>query len=403
MKKFSGKFDLNNLLRNRKMRPVLLALVFTLAFCVFVTSTLFAGSSYVPEDNVQELNYERSQVYVDGTGYVLEDYTKKQHEEEEEQRTIIKQEETPQKEEEETKKPEYTAPRSITRNYSNGSSSYSRPSSYYRPSYTSPRPSNQNTNTKKKTEKKEKEKKSDYEKKKEEVNVKPTIKVGGIKSGDTVKGTTKKFTVKATSYDGDEITGSKLTVKMNGVKLTPTSDNNYEGDVVDGDNKIEVKAVDGEGNSKTKTVKFKGVTEDEPEVIGDLNVSVTAEVLGLDVIVDESTVDIYDSESLADVVKRYFKESDVKTEDIGGGDHYELGRIKIDGMLDDIPEDIVEELEEQGISIPDDKDSLGLNDFGPGSGWMYKVDGSAPNKYMDKVNPKDGSTVEIYYTVSGMD
>jgi hypothetical protein len=173
--------------------------------------------------------------------------------------------------------------------------------------------------------------------------------------------------------------------------------------VIDGDNKIEVKAVDGEGNSKTKNVKFKGVTEAEPEVIGDLNVSVTAEVLGLDTIVDESTVDIYDSESLSDVVKRYFKESDVKAEDIGGGDHYELGRIKIDGILNDIPEDKVKELEEQGISVPDDKDSLGLNDFGPGSGWMYKVNGSSPDKYMDKVTPKDGATVEIYYTVSGMD
>ena len=68
-----------------------------------------------------------------------------------------------------------------------------------------------------------------------------------------------------------------------------------------------------------------------------------------------------------------------------------------------IPEDILEELEEKGITVPDDKDSLGLNDFGPGSGWMYKVNGSAPNKYMDKVDPKDGSTVEIYYTISGMD
>ena len=173
--------------------------------------------------------------------------------------------------------------------------------------------------------------------------------------------------------------------------------------MIDGDNKIEVKAVDGEGNTKTKTVKFKGVTEKEPEIIGDLNVLVTAEALGIDVIVDESTVDIYDNDQLSDVVKRYFKDGSVSTDNIGGGDHYELGRIKIKGILKDIPEDILEELEEKGISVPDDKDSLGLNDFGPGSGWMYKVNGSAPNKYMDKVDPKDGSTVEIYYTISGMD
>ncbi len=380
------------------MRPILLALVFTLAFCVFVTATLFAGSSYVPEDNVQEMNYERSQVYVDGTGYVLEDYTKKQHEEEEEQRTIIKEEENP--EEEEDDEPTYTPP-TYRRNYSS-TPSYSRPS-YYRPSYTPPRrttPSNNTNNNKKKKEKKEKT--SKYDKEKEEVDVKPTIKISGIKKGDTVNGTTKKFSVTAISYDGDEITGSQLTVKMNGVKLTASGES-YTGDVIDGDNKIEVKAVDGEGNTKTKTVKFKGVTEKEPEIIGDLNVLVTAEALGIDVIVDESTVDIYDNDQLSDVVKRYFKDGSVSTDNIGGGDHYELGRIKIKGILKDIPEDILEELEEKGISVPDDKDSLGLNDFGPGSGWMYKVNGSAPNKYMDKVDPKDGSTVEIYYTISGMD
>jgi len=380
------------------MRPILLALVFTLAFCVFVTATLFAGSSYVPEDNVQEMNYERSQVYVDGTGYVLEDYTKKQHEEEEEQRTIIKEEENP--EEEEDEEPTYTPP-TYRRNYSS-TPSYSRPS-YYRPSYTPPRrttPSNNTNNNKKKKEKKEKT--SKYDKEKEEVDVKPTITISGIKKGDTVNGTTKKFSVTATTYDGDEITGSQLTVRMNGVKLTASGES-YVGDVIDGDNKIEVKAVDGEGNTNTKTVKFKGVTEKEPEIIGDLNVLVTAEALGIDVIVDESTVDIYDNDQLSDVVKRYFKEGSVSTDNIGGGDHYELGRIKIKGILKDIPEDILEELEEKGITVPDDKDSLGLNDFGPGSGWMYKVNGSAPNKYMDKVDPKDGSTVEIYYTISGMD
>ena len=69
--------------KGHKTRLVLLALLFTLAFCVFVTATLFANSSYVPEDNVQELNYERSQVFVGGTGYTLTNYKKKQHDLEE--------------------------------------------------------------------------------------------------------------------------------------------------------------------------------------------------------------------------------------------------------------------------------------------------------------------------------
>lgn len=383
----SGKY-----LKNRQVRLVLLAIVFTLAFCVFVTATLFASSSYVPEDTVQELNYERSQVYVDGTGYILDNYTKKEHEEQEEQRQEIIEEEEPP--ETTVKPPETTQPSSPTlRTY---------PRTYTSPTYSRPTPQPTTPQQKKKSEKKKKEKKSDYEKNKEEPSEDPTIKISGIKSKETVKGTEKKFTVKATSYDGDSITGSKLTVKMNGVKLTPSENNKYVGEVIDGTNKIEVKAVDENGNSAKKTLKFKGITDAEPGEIGELDVVVTADALGLGTVVSEKSVTIYDNDQLSDVVERYFDSfSDVKAEDIGSG-YYELGRIKKDDILDDIPENILEELEEMGITPPDNKDSLGLNDFGPGSGWMYSVDGKTPKKYMSSMDPKDGSLVEIYYTVSGM-
>ncbi|MBR2547283.1 MAG: DUF4430 domain-containing protein [Eubacterium sp.] len=378
-----------NYLKNRQVRLALLALAFTLAFCVFVTATLFAGSSYVPEDTVQDLNFERSQVYVDGAGYVLDSYTKKEHEEQEEQRQEIIEEEPPKQETPQTTPTQPTSP---------GLRTYPRS---YTPTYRPPT-SQTPTTPQKKPEKPKKEKKSEYEKKKEEASEDPVIKISGIKNNATVKGTEKKFTVKATSYDGDEITGSKLTVKMNGVKLTPNDDNKYVGEVIDGSNKIEVKAVDESGNSAKKTVKFKGVTDAEPEEIGELDVVVTADALGLDTVVEEKSVKIYDNEQLSDVVKRYFDSfSDVKAEDIGSG-YYEIGRIKKDGILDDIPDNVIEDLEEMGITPPDNKNSLGLNDFGPGSGWMYSVDGNSPSKYMSSMDPKDGSLVEIYYTVSGM-
>ena len=401
MKDMLGKLKNTNYLKNRKARLVLLALLFTLAFCVFVTATLFASSSYVPEDTVEELNYERSQVYVDGTGYSLDDNSKKQHKEEEEEREIIQQEDPKPQEVEPPKT--YTPPTTNpnTRSYPNtntyNGNTYRRPT-YTPPRRTTPQQNNQNKQSKKKEKK---EKKSDYEKNKEEVSEDPVIKITGVKKNQKVKGKTKKFKVKATSYDGDKITGSKLTVKMNGTKLVSEGDDTYVGDVIDGTNKIEVKAVDESGRSSEKTVKFKGITDEEPEEIGELEVVVTAEALGLDVVVDEQTVKIMDNEQLSDVVKRYFDNSDATIEDIGSG-YFELGRINKDGIIEDIPEEKLQEFEENGIPVPDDKDSLGLNDFGPGSGWMYKVDGTAPKKYMSSVDPKDGSTVEIYYTVSGM-
>ena len=160
-------------------------------------------------------------------------------------------------------------------------------------------------------------------------------------------------------------------------------------------------AEDGDGNKASKTVTFTGQTEKEPEKIGELNISVTADVLGLGEVVSDDSVDIFDSEKVSDAVKRYFKNAGVKAENIGDG-YYELGSIKVDGILDGIPEEIVTELEEKGIPIPDNKNSLGLNDFGPNSGWMYKVDGSTPKKYMSEMDVKPDSKIEIYYTISGM-
>lgn len=394
---------LNNLksrkfLQNSRIRLIMLALLFTAAFFIFVTATLFANSSYVPEDDVQELNYERSQVYVDGTGYVLDNYTKKQHEDEEEQRTIIKQDDPPEEEDEEDEhEPKYTPPK-YSRSYSGRSYS----GSSYTPSYRRPSSSSSSSSkTKKKSKKKTKEKETEYNKNKSEASVKPTITISGVKSGGTVKGKVKVFTVTAVSYDGDEITGSKLLVKMNGTKLVVTGDNSYSGDVIDGENTINVTAEDGDGNKASKTVKFTGQTEKEPEKIGELNISVTADVLGLGEVVSDDSVDIFDSEKVSDAVKRYFKNAGVKAENIGDG-YYELGSIKVDGILDGIPEEIVTELEEKGIPIPDNKNSLGLNDFGPNSGWMYKVDGSTPSKYMSEMDVKPDSKIEIYYTISGM-
>ncbi len=386
------------LLKDPRMRTILLAIAFTAAFCIFVTANLFAGSLYVPEDTVQELNSERSQVYVDGTGYVLDNYTKKQNTENEEQPSMIQEEEPEEEEEkEEKKKPEATSP--YTRRYNTNTTT----PSYRRPTYTRPSTTRPTTQPKKQTtkkEKKKKEKESQYNKEKEEIDVRPTIKISGVKKGATVKGTVKKFKVTATSYDGDDITGSKLVVKMNGVRLV-ASGSSYKGEVLDGSNKIEVTAEDGEGNKRSKSVTFKGVTEKKPEIIGQLSVLVTADVLGLGEIVSEDSVDIYDNEQLSDVVQRYFENSGVTAKNTGSG-YYYLGHIKIDGVLDDIPEEILQELEEKGIEVPDNKDSLGEGDFGAGSGWMYKVGSTTPNKYMDEMDPKVDSRVEIYYTISGM-
>jgi len=350
----------------------------TVAFCGFVTTTLNASSSYVPENKIDEMNYERSQVYVDGEGYKLDDYIKEEHKKEEIKRvTII--EKKPQKRLIQNKKAKET-----------GKGEKAKPA-----------PKKQKPSPKKEEKPKKEEPEEEQEPEEEEVSEDPVITIS-LKEGEEITGTTKKFTVKAVSFDGDDIPAGKITVKMNGTRLLENGTNTYVGNVVDGSNTIYVKAVDNEGRKSEVTRTVKGNTTAPPKMIGSLSVIVTAKELGISVVVPKKSVKIYENEQLSEVVKRYFNESsNVTAVDIGAG-YFELGHIKKKGIIDEIPEEKIKDLEERGIEIPKNKDSLGLNDFGPGSGWVFTVNGSWSDDYMSSVEPKNGTKIEIYYSPSGM-
>ena len=356
---------------------MILAVVTVAAGCGMVTAVLHAGSSYVPEDQTDEMDFRRSRVFVDGTGYRFDENERQEQKKEEvKHEKVIRQD------------PKH---RALVRR-----STYKKPAE-------KPEEETQKKKPKPEKQKKQKKQKDDNhdKEKKEEVSEDPVI-ITSLKGVSTVNGTTKKFTVKARSFDGDVIPQDKITVKMNGERLLEKGKDTYVGTVLEGKNTVYIKVVDSEGRSSETTIYFTGNTHAEPQVIGSLNVVVTAKALGIDVVVPKKSVKIYDNEQLSDVVKRYFSESSgVTGVDVGSG-YYELGHVRKHGIINEIPEDIIEELEAAALTIPDNKDSLGLNDFGPGSGWMYSVNGKSPSQYMSSTDPVLGSDVEIYYTISAM-
>lgn len=386
------KKDFKEILKNRKLIYLLGAVLIAAVFYGVITSTLHASSSYVPEDKVGEMNEERSQVYVDGQGYQLQEYVTQKKQQEEQKPEIRKPVTKPQV----TRPPVTRQPivrRPIVRRSVTGSNT------------TTKKQTTTKKETKKKQDKKETKKsskKSEKKPKKEEVSEDPVITIS-LDEGEVVTGTVKKFTVKAVSFDGDEIPAGQITVKMNDERLLENGADTYVGTVIDGENTINVKATDDEGRKSELTRRFNGNTEAPPEEIGELEVTVTAKKLGIDVVVPKKSVKIYENEQLSDVVKRYLNESEgITGKDIGNG-YYELGFIKKKGIIDEIPDWKLEELETQGISYAgDDRDTLGLNDFGPGSGWVFTVNGDFSGEYMSSVEPHQGDSIEIYYSPTPM-
>ncbi len=353
--------------RYRKYKYIICAVILAAALLGAASNVFSSRAPYTPENNVSSMNYERSQEYVDGVGYKLDDYKKEEHEKqkEEHKRTIVPQP---------VRRPVVIPGRRYTGRRVNPQGQQKKP---------------EQKKPKKKPEKKEEEE--------EKPSEDPVITIS-IKNGEKVTGKTKKFTVTAASFDGDPIPASKIVVKMNGERLLEKGTDTYIGNVVDGKNTVVVTATDDKGRKAEITRTFDGQTEAPPQVIGQLTITITGKALGLGTIGAKRSVDIYDNEQLSDVMKRYLNAVGISADDIHSS-HYEIGRIYKKGILKDIPEDKIAELEEEGISIPEDKNSLGLNDFGSGSGWMYSVDGSAPNKYMDQMDPVPGSSVELYYVL----
>ena len=373
-------------MKGNRRKYIVLAVIAAALLCWLPSAALSSRSSYVPEDTVSQMDLGRSRGLVDGTGYELSDNEKKEHKQEE-----VKHQEVIQQD------PRH---KMLVRKAQSKTPAIKRPQYRPRPQ-TKPQVKPQPQPKKKpekKTPKKEEPKRDD---KKEEVSELPVIATS-LKNGEKVRGTVKKFKVTAKTFDGDKISADKITVKMNGTRLLEEGANTYSGEVQDGKNTVTIVAVDSKGRKSSLTRTFTAQTDAPPEVIGKLNVVITAEALGIEVVAPKKSVKIYENEPLSEVVKRYLNESEgISGVEIGNG-YYELGRIKKKGIIDEIPEEFVEKIEEAGMSIPKDKDSLGLNDFGAGSGWMYRVDGTSPSQYMSKMDPVVGSEVEIYYTTSGM-
>lgn len=369
-------------MKGNRRKYIVLAVIAAALLCWLPSAALSSRSSYVPEDKVSQMDLGRSRGLVDGTGYELSDNEKREHKQEEEKHQEVVRQDPRHKML--VRKAQKTAPTT-------------RPQ--YRPQPAAKPQKKPEQKPADKTPEKEKEPERDDEK--EEVSELPVITTN-LKNGEKVRGTVKKFTVKAVTFDGDKISADKITVKLNGTRLLEEGADTYTGEVQDGKNTVTIVAVDSKGRKSSLTRTFTAETDAPPEVIGKLNVVITAEALGIDVVAPKKSVKIYENEPLSEVVKRYLNESSgVSGVEIGNG-YYELGRIKKKGILNEIPEEFVEKIEEAGMSIPKDKDSLGLNDFGAGSGWMYSVNGSSPGQYMSKMDPVVGSNVEIYYTTSGM-
>ncbi|WP_040193225.1 DUF4430 domain-containing protein [Clostridium culturomicium] len=237
---------------------------------------------------------------------------------------------------------------------------------------------------------------------------KPVIK--HINVTDNMEVTGNKFTldVLPEDYKGNRIYSEGITVRLNGVVYQNNWQSEYTSYLLffeGGINALDVRITDSEGRYTDYSYKINCTTIEDGEKIGEITLSIDANVLGLGYIVAPVQVDVLQGETASYSISRFLEENGFTYDNTGSLDvGFYLARLARPGIGVGvaIPEDLKQAIDEDGLEWKDQRydDSIGEFDYCQGSGWMYSVNGAFPNYGLSDAVFKDGDVVRIRFTLA---
>lgn len=430
------------------------SVILMLVFVLVIWGLLTDDGPYVPENNVSVMDNARSQVFLGGKKYALNEKTKTEHEESQQERREILAEQrasgqmtaaqrrlaetreeaqvkTEQKAESESvtsggngettvkskagkqgTKPEKNRGPKSEKNHDPKPENKSDPRPEQKPVVTpDPTPSRPSTPSRPASVDPDDDDEEDYyKKKKKDRDVLPTIKTS-LRDGASTKGETISFWVTATDYKNQNIPvfsngEGQFAVYLNGTRLTSTGTSgkktNFRPLVKDGKNTIKITAVDRKGNKRTITRRVNCAIDEEAKPIGTVYVNISAPSIGLDSIAAGIPVDIYEEEPLVDILRDAFRKEGISST---MSETY-LSGISREGIAEgaEISEELLEKAEEYRITVYDREDwpkgwedQLYERDFTNRSGWVYYVNGTMPKIGIGSYIPDDGDEIDLVF------
>lgn len=236
----------------------------------------------------------------------------------------------------------------------------------------------------------------------------PKLNFINVTDGMTVTGSDFTLNLDPIDYQGNHIYYNGITVRLNGMVYPykwASEYTSYQLWLVNGANTLDIRITDNDGRYADYTYKINCNAVADGEKIGEITISVDANVLGLGYIINPVKVPIYQGESGADVVTRVLEENVFTYSYSGSLDvGFYLSRISKSGIGTgvSIPQKLVNYINADGLEWKTQKfdDSIGEFDYCQGSGWMYSINDSFPNFGLSDANFKDGDTVKIRFTLA---
>lgn len=387
---------------NRRRIFLIGALALTLLLTAGGLFVLRGQEEYVPKNRVAQMDPDRSQVYLAGSGYSLNKDQKKEHQEIEKQRQQKQQTRLPSQQQKQQARAAQKAeegPKTAGPGDDGGKKgpSQTRPSGptghSKRPDPTDP---TKVTTTKKQGPEEENEKL-------------PKIKTSLV-NGDVISGARASFWVTVTDYQGRnvpvysvddgyfEVTCNGVTVSSNGSSGNKTS---FRADLKDGKNVIVITAHDRASRTASLTRRITANASGPEEVTGVAYVGIIAPVLGLGDIFG-CEVELNAGDSAKDALQKCLKAGGI-TPTFSGSYLAGLSKpgIAAGAEISDDVRAVMEELR-QTEKDPSKRnpDRIKEKDFYESSGWIYLVNGEAPEVGLNSWPMEDGDELLLVFSLA---
>lgn len=236
----------------------------------------------------------------------------------------------------------------------------------------------------------------------------PKLDYINVTDGMNVTGSDFTLNLDPIDYQSNRIYYNGITVRLNGMVYPykwASEYTSYQLWLENGANTLDIRITDNDGRyaDYTYTINCNAVADGEK--IGEITISIDANVLGLGYIIVPIKVPIYQGESGTDVVTRVLEENGFTYSYSGSlDDGFYLSRISKSGIGTGvlIPRELVNYINKDGLEWKTQKfdDSIGEFDYCQGSGWMYSVNDSFPNFGLSDANFKDRDTIKIRFTLA---
>lgn len=236
----------------------------------------------------------------------------------------------------------------------------------------------------------------------------PSFQYINVEDGMDIRGTSFVLNLQPVDYKGNRIYQDRITVRLNNMICQYRWVSEYTSyllELQNGKNVLSIRLTDQDGRFADFSYVINCTAVKDGESLGEITLSIDANVLGLGYLVQPKKVAIYQGDTAAETITKFLQEEGFSYQNIGTlTSGFYLTRIVKKGIAADvnIPEELISFINEDGLDWKEEcsEDSIGEFDYCQGSGWMYDINGSFPGNGISDAVLKDGDIVRLRYTLA---